>query len=197
MLNSNEPIKVFYDGQVFRPELPLELTPNTYYEISPQPVIPLREAKIDSRVALTDLYEFIEPAQVQAFLAENDFLAPFLQSAYPSIQTHFPTAKLTLEVVPAYTGSENYKLQIGLHWDKDRSQTLSAFSNLKSKWWSTAKKSLNNKVSIAIKRPNIVNGNFGEALREMEGKYEEIPAVSGESNPYAPNSGQVFSNAEL
>ena len=172
MLNNNEPIKVFYDGQVFRPELPLDLPPNTHYEISLQNVVALNVVEAVSNLALSDLYGYVEPTKVEAFLSENGFLEEFLLSAYPTIQSYFPNAKFTLEVVPT---SNDIKLLVRIYVEGKQYQLLTQFNELKSKWWFGVSKALQGKVSISIEHPNFSSENAWGDFEKFIGKIE-IPA---------------------
>lgn len=188
-------IAVVYDGQVFRPEVPVDLEPNTRLEIT-LPAADQQVAPVDNAAyaAVREIYTFEDEDEVSKYLSENEELVEFLLEAAPAIRQYFPEVRLALKVAPVYTGSEERRLVIVMYVEGDKDELTALFNQLKGKWWFRVKDSIHYKLSIEIEHPEFSTSRAEAAFEKLIGSVEAPEDWSLEHDHYLYGSPKRYTS---
>src|SRR5690242_1191436 len=110
----SETLSVIFDGEVFRPEVPLNLKPNTRYQITLESELQPDNSP-SNLSSVRQSYHFKDQEQIQQFLANNSPLVEFLLNAVEPIKHYFPQARLELKLAPAEEVGDEDKLLVVIH----------------------------------------------------------------------------------
>jgi hypothetical protein len=167
----SETLSVFFDGEVFKPDAPLNLKPNTRYQIT-------LESEFQSGNSLNDLnfisqhYQLKDEKKVLEFLSQNNSLVEFLIKAEQTIKQYFPDAELDLSLEPFDEPDDEAKLILTISAQGESAEVRSQFNKLKSEWWFKSAGNLLDKISLAIEHPEFSTNKSLEGLGNLIGSVE-------------------------
>lgn len=171
-------VSVLYDGEVFRPQKPLNLEPNTLYDITLEATPSLKSDSLEK------LYTIEDKEQVAAFLQQNPMLGEFLQTASIEISKYFPQARLSVKIAQIYAASEGSRLIISIYGQGEKVATLIKFNQLKANWWLDTAESLNGKATIYLEHPEISTEKTALAFTQLAGTVDAPEDWSLEHDHY-------------
>jgi|GEM_PF-2391666 len=167
----SETLSVFFDGEVFKPDLPLKLKPNTRYQIT-------LESELQSDNSLNELsfirqnYQVKDEKQVLEFLSQNIPLVEFLLNAEQAIRQYFPEAGLDLKLESMEEPSGEEKLVLTISAQGKSAEVRRKFNQLKSEWWFKTAENVLDKISLAVEHPEFSTDKSVEDLESLIGSVE-------------------------
>lgn len=176
----SETLSVIFDGEVFRPETPVKLEPNTRYEITLQ-AVPLTQEK---DLALEQLFILTDPEEINEFLQANPALVPFLRAAHSTFQTYFPDAGYLARIAFSHLDVFERQLILVISLKKSSEEALTKFNELESNWWLPNSKDKNNKVALVLEYPTSSTNSLSDFLKEISGTYSGPQDWSAEHDYY-------------
>ena len=186
-------LSVIFDGEVFRPETPTDLVPNTRYEITlqPQPV----ESISDNKFKLLDQnYDFTDRSGVEDYLSQHSALIPLLEEAFQPIKGYFPAAVLSLRVGQILEGIGENRLFITIHTKGEEYQVQRTYNRLKSEWWFKFAAGFLNEVSVAIDHPEFSTQQSIKDMTALAGSVEAPADWSLEHDHYLYGTPKAYSD---
>ena len=168
-------LSVIFDGEVFRPETPTDLVPNTRYEITLQPS--------QTEQPLDQLFTFTDPVETKEFLVEKPDLVQILREAYPVLRTYFPSATFLVRLAFKPIKPAENQLVLAISTDDNRAEVLSKFNALKLDWWQATRKKAGDALALVLETPHESRSLF-DSLQEIAGIYDGPQDWSAESAHY-------------
>jgi hypothetical protein len=180
----SETLSVIFDGEVFRPEVPVKLKPNTRYQITLQGELQSDNSAASLTSKLQDYYFNSDNKHLQNFLMDNIPLVEFLVDAARSIRHYLPEAELELKLAPAEEPGEEDKLLVIIHTRGQENEVLSNFNRLKAEWWFEAAENFLDKLSLEVEHPAFSTNQAITNLTNLIGSVEAPSDWSLEHDHY-------------
>ncbi len=189
-------VSVIFDGQVFRPENPLDLVPNTRYDITLEAPTTAPATTADKKDLVKQHYTFINSVEVESFLIQHPELIAFLEEAKPAIESYFPNALLSVKIGPSYKGDMDSRLLLTIHAEGDADPVMIAYNDLKVNWWTKTEACETGLALILIEHPEFSSRNAWDVFEGLIGTVEAPQDWSLEHDHYIHGTPKRYEDVE-
>ncbi len=187
----NTVLSMVYDGEVFRPETPLDLAPYTRYEVTLRPIIEdVAEANTETLAVakgwVGELYILTDPSRIKEYLENNPAFVEFLKQAHSQLKTCFPTATYLLRLAFPHLDTSQQQLVLAVLTEQNRAEVAPLFDGFKNAWWLQAHPATpnGNPIALILEAQLAPFGSLYDLLEELAGTYEGPEEWSVEPDRY-------------